>query len=232
MATAGVVVFLVATFLDWVSTDNGSVTGSADETDTSIPLVAFLGLGLAAALLYALNRARGRQHRGLSLATMAAGIAAAGLALSYLLDAPGALERGGDYSAEVGTWIAPGRRDRLGRRRLPAGQGARGRRRLGRHRPRRGAHRPLTTDLRGPRCNPRARPLHTTSVRPGAWLRGGHLLAVSAREPPFRWWVFTPYMARSARPINSSRDFPGRPMAMPTLTPSVSGPSGPGKGKR
>jgi hypothetical protein len=37
---------------------------------------------------------------------MAAGIAATGLALSYLLDAPGALERGGDYSAEVGTWIA------------------------------------------------------------------------------------------------------------------------------
>ena len=106
VATAGVVVFLIATFLDWVSTDDGSKTGSGYETDTSIPLVAFLGLGLAAGLLYALNRARGRQHRGLSLTTMAAGIAAAGLALSYLLDAPGALERGGDYSAEVGTWIA------------------------------------------------------------------------------------------------------------------------------
>ena len=106
VATAGVVVFLIATFLDWVSTEGGSVTGSGYETDTTIPLVAFLGVGLAAALLYALNRARGRQHRGLSLTTMAAGIAAAGLALSYLLDAPGALERGGDYTAEVGTWIA------------------------------------------------------------------------------------------------------------------------------
>ena len=106
VATAGVVVFLIATFLDWVSTENGEVTGSGYETDSTIPLVAYLGLGLAAALLYTLNRARGRQHRGLSLTTMAAGIAAAGLALSYLLDAPGALERGGDYSAEVGTWIA------------------------------------------------------------------------------------------------------------------------------
>jgi hypothetical protein len=104
VATAGVVVFLIATFLDWVSTDE-SVTGSGYETDTTIPLVAYLGLGLAAALLYALNRARGRQHRGLSLTTMAAGIAAAGLALSYILDAPGALERGGDHSAEVGAWI-------------------------------------------------------------------------------------------------------------------------------
>jgi hypothetical protein len=106
VATAGVLVFLIATFLDWVSTENGSVTGSGYETDSTIPLVAYLGLGLAAALLYTLGRARGRQHRGLSLTTMAAGIAAAGLALSYLLDAPGALERGGDYSAELGTWIA------------------------------------------------------------------------------------------------------------------------------
>jgi hypothetical protein len=81
------------------------VTGSGYETDTSIPLVAFLGIGLAAAVLDALNRARGRQHRGLSLTTMAAGIAATLLALSYLLDAPGALERGGDLSAEIGTWI-------------------------------------------------------------------------------------------------------------------------------
>ena len=105
VATAGVVVFLIATFLDWVSTEGESVTGTGYETDTTIPLVAFLGLGLAAALLYALNRARGRQHRGLSLTTMAAGIAAAGLALSYVLDAPGALERGGDYSAELGAWI-------------------------------------------------------------------------------------------------------------------------------
>lgn len=106
VATAGVVIFLIATFLDWVSTDDDSVTGSGYETDSTIPLVAYLGLGLAAALIYTLNRARGRQHRGLSLTTMAAGVAAAGLALSYILDAPGALERGGDYSAEVGTWIA------------------------------------------------------------------------------------------------------------------------------
>ncbi len=105
VATAGVVVFLIATFLDWVSTEQNTVTGTGYETDTLIPFVAFLGLGLAAALHYALNRARGRQHRGLSLTTMAAGIAAAGLALSYILDAPGALERGGDYSAEIGSWI-------------------------------------------------------------------------------------------------------------------------------
>jgi hypothetical protein len=104
VATAGVVVFLIATFLDWVTTDQ-DVTGSGYETDTSIPLVAFLGVGLAAALIYALNRARGRQHRGLSLTTMAAGVAATLLAVSYILDAPGALERGGELSAQAGAWI-------------------------------------------------------------------------------------------------------------------------------
>jgi hypothetical protein len=105
VATAGVVVFLISVFLDWVSTQDESVSGSGYETDTTIPLLGYLGIGLAAAVLYALNRARGRQHRGLSLATMAAGVAATLLALSYIVDAPGALERGGDYSAEIGTWI-------------------------------------------------------------------------------------------------------------------------------
>jgi hypothetical protein len=36
---------------------------------------------------------------------MAAGIAATGLALSYIVNAPGALERGSDYSTEFGTWV-------------------------------------------------------------------------------------------------------------------------------
>jgi ABC-type Fe3+-siderophore transport system permease subunit len=106
VATAGVVVFLIATFLDWVSTNGDTITtGSGYETDTVIPLLAFLGLGLAAALLYALNRARGRQHRGLSLTTMAVGVAAIGISLSYIFDAPGAFERTADLSTEAGAFV-------------------------------------------------------------------------------------------------------------------------------
>src|SRR4051795_6133731 len=76
VATAGVGVFLVSTYLDWVSTKGETTTSASGyEIDTVIPLLAFLGVGLAVALLYALNRARGRQHRGLSLTTMAVGIA-------------------------------------------------------------------------------------------------------------------------------------------------------------
>ena len=105
VATAGVVVFLISVFLDWVSTQDDTVTGSGYETDTVIPYLAYFGVGLAAALLYAAGRARGRQHRGLSLVTMAAGVAATLVALSYVIDAPGALERGGDYSSEIGSYI-------------------------------------------------------------------------------------------------------------------------------
>lgn len=104
VASAGVAIFLIATFLDWVS-DDEDASASGYETDTAIPLIAYLGIGLAVALLYALGRARGRQHRGLSLTTMAVGIAAVLLSVSYLLDAPGAFERGGDLETELGAWI-------------------------------------------------------------------------------------------------------------------------------
>ena len=106
VATVGVVVFLIATFLDWVSSEGEqSTSASGYETDTTIPLVAFLGIGLAVALQYAATRARGRQHRGLSLTAMAVGIAAVLLSLGYVIDVPGAFERGGDLSTEIGAWI-------------------------------------------------------------------------------------------------------------------------------
>jgi hypothetical protein len=104
VASAGVVIFLVATFLDWVSTEDDT-SASGYETDTVVPLIAYLGLGLVAALFYALDRARGRQHRGLTLTVMAVGIAAVLLSLSYLFDAPGAFERGGELESEIGAWV-------------------------------------------------------------------------------------------------------------------------------
>ena len=203
VATAGVVVFLIATFLDWVSTEDGSVTGSGYETDSTIPLIAFLGLGLVAGLLYALNRARGRQHRGLSLTTMAAGIAAAGLALSYLLDAPGALERG----ATTPPRSAPGSPSSArssgpwARSCWPRSPRATTTGTAPSARPGTSPTDALTSAVRGAtrapdRCTPRV------SV-PELRLRGGHPFRCQ-RGCRRRWWVFTPYMARSARPISSS----------------------------
>jgi hypothetical protein len=101
---AGAIVFLISTFLGWV--DVGDTTFSGYETDTTIPFTAYLGVGLAAALFYAAKRATRRQHRGLSLASMAAGIAAFGLALSYMVNTPGYLERGDGGGNQIGIYVA------------------------------------------------------------------------------------------------------------------------------
>jgi hypothetical protein len=112
IAMAGIVLFTIAVFLDWLSADvsdatqGDSTSVSGYEADSLIPFVAYLGIGLAAALLYAMTRAHRRQHRGLSLTSMAVGIAATLLALSYLIDAPGLSGTGADISAEIGVWIA------------------------------------------------------------------------------------------------------------------------------
>jgi len=103
VTTVGALIFLVSVFLDWIN--NGEDAFNGYETDTTIPLMAYLGVGLSAALLYALGRATRRQHRGLSLASMAAGIAATGLALSYLFEVPGAAERDSGWSDEVGIYF-------------------------------------------------------------------------------------------------------------------------------
>ena len=106
VAIAGIVVFLIATYLDWVSTTGEEATSASGyEADTVIAFTAFLGLGLAVALLYALQRARRNQHRGLTLTTMAVGIAAVLLSLGYVFDPPGAFERGADLETEIGAWI-------------------------------------------------------------------------------------------------------------------------------
>ena len=112
LTLAGIALFTIAVFLDWLATDiedterveGASVSGY--ETDSLIPFVAYLGIGLAAALLYAMTRAHRRQHRGLTLTSMAVGIAATLLALSYLTDAPGISEGGRDLSPEIGVWLA------------------------------------------------------------------------------------------------------------------------------
>ena len=112
IAMAGIALFTIAVFLDWLSADLGtetpgtSTTVSGYEADSLIPFVAYLGIGLAAALLYAMSRSHRRQHRGLTLTSMAVGIAATLLALSYLIDAPGISESGGDLSPEIGVWLA------------------------------------------------------------------------------------------------------------------------------
>jgi hypothetical protein len=103
ITAGGVLLFVIATFLAWIATDDKSFSGY--EADTVIPFTAYLGIGFAAALLYAAKRATRRQHRGLSLSSMAAGVAATGLSLSYLFEVPGGAERKAGFDTEIGVYV-------------------------------------------------------------------------------------------------------------------------------
>ena len=99
----GVVIFNVAVFLDWAASEGDNSTGF--EADSLVPFMAYLGIGLVVALLFASSRAYRRQHRGLSLASMAVGLAVALQCLAWLVDVPGAAERGSEVNADLGVWI-------------------------------------------------------------------------------------------------------------------------------
>jgi ABC-type Fe3+-siderophore transport system permease subunit len=106
VATAGVAIFLISVFLDWFSSPDFDEAVSGYNTDGVIPFTAYLGVGLVVALFYAISRARGRQHRGLTLVTMAVGIAAVLLSLSNLFNATGVVDSDVELDVEIGVWIA------------------------------------------------------------------------------------------------------------------------------
>jgi putative methionine-R-sulfoxide reductase with GAF domain len=76
-----------------------------DEADSLIPFSAYLGIGFAVALMYAGSRAYRRQHRGLSLASMAVGLAVTLYALSWLFDIPGAFGDQAGFASEIGVYV-------------------------------------------------------------------------------------------------------------------------------
>lgn len=105
VAIAGIVIFTISVYLDWATNDGDDSGFSGYEADSLIPFQAFLGLGFAVALLYAGKRADRGQHRGLSLASMAVGIAVTLQTLGWIFDVPGAAERQSELSADLGTWV-------------------------------------------------------------------------------------------------------------------------------
>lgn len=90
VATAGALVLLISVWLPWAEygpgDDAANNQSSGYEADPLIPWMAYLAVGMAIALLYATKRADRRQHRGLSLASFAAGLASLLWVVSYLID--------------------------------------------------------------------------------------------------------------------------------------------------
>lgn len=101
----GVALVVVSMFLDWASNDEDGTAYSGYEADSVVPFAAFLGVGFAVALMYAGSRAYRRQHRGLSLASMAVGLAVTLFALAWLFDVPGAFGQQAGFGAELGVYV-------------------------------------------------------------------------------------------------------------------------------
>jgi uncharacterized membrane protein YidH (DUF202 family) len=101
----GVVVFNTSPFLQWVDRDGASEGRTGYETDSLVPFIAYLGIGLVLAMAYAAKRARRAQHRGLTLASMAVGIAATLQTVAFALNPMGGLERGDDLVAQLGVYV-------------------------------------------------------------------------------------------------------------------------------
>jgi hypothetical protein len=105
VAAVGIVIFNVAPFFNWVNPEEGADPRTGYETDSLVPFIAYLGIGLLIALVYAARRARRGQHRGLTLVTMAVGIAATLQCLAFGINPMGGLERGDNLGVDIGVWI-------------------------------------------------------------------------------------------------------------------------------
>lgn len=112
LAIVGIAGFSVAVFLAWLGPANDTNVQGGDRAvsgynlNAVIPFAALLGIGLAIALLYAQGKATRRQHRGLTLVTMAVGLAAFGLSVAYLVNPPGAAGRLDTASTKIGVFVA------------------------------------------------------------------------------------------------------------------------------
>ena len=105
VAGIGVLVVNIAPFLNWVSLEGETGSRTGYETDSLIPFIAYLGLGLLAALAYAFKRARRGQHRGLTLTSLAVAIAATIHTIAFALNPMGGLERGDAIAADLGVFV-------------------------------------------------------------------------------------------------------------------------------
>jgi len=109
IAAVGIVILNVSPFLDWVEVngnDNGqSVNRTGYETDSLVPFMAYLGVGALIAMLAAAQRAWRGQHRGLTLAAMALGVAVTLQCLAFAIEPMGGLERGDDLDVQIGVWV-------------------------------------------------------------------------------------------------------------------------------
>jgi hypothetical protein len=84
----GIVLFNISPFLNWVDPEEGSDPRTGYETDSLVPFIAYLGIGLLVALVYAGRLARRGQQ-----------------CLAFGVNPMGGLERGDDLGVDIGVWV-------------------------------------------------------------------------------------------------------------------------------
>jgi hypothetical protein len=105
VAGAGIVVFNISPFMNWVDPSGAPNPRTGYETDSLVPFIAYLGLGLLVAMAYAAKRAYRGQHRGLTLVSLAVGIAATLQCLAFAFNPMGGLERGDELQTQIGVYV-------------------------------------------------------------------------------------------------------------------------------
>lgn len=105
VAALGIVVFNVSPLLNWVQSEDGAEQRTGYETDSLVPFVAYLGIGLLISMAYAAKRARRGQHRGLTLVSMAVALAATIQCIAFALNPMGGLERGDALDPQIGVYV-------------------------------------------------------------------------------------------------------------------------------
>src|SRR3954471_1842461 len=106
VAGVGILLFNIAPFLNWVDPGGNADPRTGYETDSLVPFIAYLGLGLLAAMAYATKRAYRAQHRGLTLVSMAVGLAATLQCIAFAINPMGGLERGDGLDPQLGVFVA------------------------------------------------------------------------------------------------------------------------------
>ena len=106
VSAAGALVLNVAPFMNFVDPDGTADPRTGYETDSLVPWMGYLAIGMVVAMAYAAKRARRGQHRGLTLASMGTALAAALWFVAFSLNPMGGLERGDDLAPQIGVFVA------------------------------------------------------------------------------------------------------------------------------